>query len=500
MLKKMNKIFNNQLLLKFVNVWKLLLNFYNRIIINVKLNYSLVTLLVQFIINRIRITRHIKFLFLIPATQTYWYYDPLLIGVGFLSILFCLVILGFFIYRKYQISYISGPMELGSAFECGYEPFHTPRKIFDIQFITIAIMFMIFDVELLFLLPWCANWEDCGFLGWISVILFITILVLGYIIDILRNVLIWQNMSSFLTWQKVPITYLLGIGVPMVEVTTLELQAKVLYQQITVYDQIFCWIYIFLMLIYFGRNKIIFLSYIIFNTSYWKMPSISDIVFQKCNLFVCSIYYFFCLLFTAFGTAVLYSGLVGLFQTTRKLAAIEPFIFNQYAYVVVAFLVVWFFLRKISIKFIERIGLYIPRLTEDEILRESVFVSFYKMVESLFLGFGFFSLLLWGIYKVLTFGTEHYVGDIIVNGQVIDHIFLTDFAIFWNTYIVPLIELTSKKLFFYTILYSEIQLKLVKIYFVVIGFSSILTFNTIYKYYTTPYIETYKKKKLGIKK
>jgi NADH-quinone oxidoreductase subunit A len=79
-----------------------------------------------------------------------------------------------------------------SAYECGFDPFEDARLKFDIQFYIIAILFIIFDLELIFLLPWLMNLENLGFLGFILMIIFLILLIIGFIYEWIKKALIWH--------------------------------------------------------------------------------------------------------------------------------------------------------------------------------------------------------------------------------------------------------------------------------------------------------------------
>lgn len=67
-----------------------------------------------------------------------------------------------------------------SAYECGFEPFDDTRHTFDIKFCVIAILFIIFDVEVMFLIPWCTSFSKLDLLGFWSMIDFLVELGIGF--------------------------------------------------------------------------------------------------------------------------------------------------------------------------------------------------------------------------------------------------------------------------------------------------------------------------------
>ena len=78
-----------------------------------------------------------------------------------------------------------------STYECGYEPYDNSRHIFNIRFFLIAILFVIFDIEMLFLIPWCVSLSKLNLLGFWSVIDFIFELGVGFFYVWYMNSLDW---------------------------------------------------------------------------------------------------------------------------------------------------------------------------------------------------------------------------------------------------------------------------------------------------------------------
>jgi len=67
-----------------------------------------------------------------------------------------------------------------SAYECGFEPYEDARHTFDIKFCVIAILFIIFDIEIMFLIPWCGSISKLDLLGFWSMIDFLIELGIGF--------------------------------------------------------------------------------------------------------------------------------------------------------------------------------------------------------------------------------------------------------------------------------------------------------------------------------
>ena len=70
-----------------------------------------------------------------------------------------------------------------SSYECGFEPFEDSHKKFDVRFYVIAILFIIFDLEIAFLIPWAVRFKYIGTLSFWSMMFFIFILIIGFIYE-----------------------------------------------------------------------------------------------------------------------------------------------------------------------------------------------------------------------------------------------------------------------------------------------------------------------------
>ena len=79
-----------------------------------------------------------------------------------------------------------------SAYECGFEPFQDSRMEFDVRFYLVAILFIIFDLEIAFLFPWAIVIHEVGLIGLISMAIFLMILVVGFIYEWKKGALEWD--------------------------------------------------------------------------------------------------------------------------------------------------------------------------------------------------------------------------------------------------------------------------------------------------------------------
>ena len=79
-----------------------------------------------------------------------------------------------------------------SAYECGFEPFEDSRMEFDVRFYLVAILFIIFDLEIAFLFPWAVVLDHIGLEGYLAMAIFILILLVGFIYEWKKGALEWD--------------------------------------------------------------------------------------------------------------------------------------------------------------------------------------------------------------------------------------------------------------------------------------------------------------------
>ena len=79
-----------------------------------------------------------------------------------------------------------------SAYECGFEAFGDSRMEFDVRFYLVAILFIIFDLEIAFLFPWAISLGDLGPLGFWSMMVFLLVLTIGFIYEWKKGALDWD--------------------------------------------------------------------------------------------------------------------------------------------------------------------------------------------------------------------------------------------------------------------------------------------------------------------
>jgi NADH-quinone oxidoreductase subunit A len=92
--------------------------------------------------------------------------------------------------------FILGPRkandEKNSPYECGFEAFEDSRMKFDVRYYLVAILFIIFDLEIAFLFPWAIVVNEIGMFGFMAMMLFLGVLVVGFIYEWKKGALEWE--------------------------------------------------------------------------------------------------------------------------------------------------------------------------------------------------------------------------------------------------------------------------------------------------------------------
>ena len=97
-----------------------------------------------------------------------------------------------FIAINYAVSPKNPDPEKLSAYECGFSPFSDSRIKFDVRFYLVAILFIIFDLEIAFLFPWAVSLGNIGLLGFYSMMAFLFILTVGFVYEWKKGALEWE--------------------------------------------------------------------------------------------------------------------------------------------------------------------------------------------------------------------------------------------------------------------------------------------------------------------
>ena len=110
-------------------------------------------------------------------------------------ILFLIIALGLsiaFIILNLALSPNNPDPEKLSVYECGFEPFQDSRMEFDVRFYLVAILFIIFDLEIAFLFPWAISLGKIGLFGFVSMMIFLFILTIGFVYEWKKGALDWE--------------------------------------------------------------------------------------------------------------------------------------------------------------------------------------------------------------------------------------------------------------------------------------------------------------------
>ena len=114
-------------------------------------------------------------------------YLPILIFIGI-----AVAIAGIAVGASYVIVPQKPDVEKTSAYECGFDAFDDARHKFDVRFYLVAILFIIFDLEVAFLFPWAVTLGKIGAFGFWSMMVFLAILTIGFIYEWRKGALEWE--------------------------------------------------------------------------------------------------------------------------------------------------------------------------------------------------------------------------------------------------------------------------------------------------------------------
>ena len=114
-------------------------------------------------------------------------YLPILIFLGIATALALLIVASAFIVARQRPD-----SEKLSAYECGFDAFDDARGMFDVRFYLVAILFIIFDLEVAFLFPWAVALGEIGLIGFWSMIVFLGVLTIGFIYEWKKGALEWE--------------------------------------------------------------------------------------------------------------------------------------------------------------------------------------------------------------------------------------------------------------------------------------------------------------------
>jgi NADH-quinone oxidoreductase subunit A len=114
-------------------------------------------------------------------------YLPIILFVGV-----CIFIGGALLFVPFVVAYKNPDPEKLSAYECGFNAFDDARMKFDVRFYLVAILFIIFDLEVAFLFPWAVSFGGLGWFGYTSMMIFLGVLTIGFIYEWKKGALEWD--------------------------------------------------------------------------------------------------------------------------------------------------------------------------------------------------------------------------------------------------------------------------------------------------------------------
>lgn len=114
-------------------------------------------------------------------------YLPILMFLGI-----AVAISGIAILASYVVARQRPDSEKDSAYECGFEAFDDARSRFDVRYYLVAILFIIFDLEVAFLFPWAMVIQDISWFGFGSMMLFLGVLTIGFVYEWRQGALEWE--------------------------------------------------------------------------------------------------------------------------------------------------------------------------------------------------------------------------------------------------------------------------------------------------------------------
>ena len=114
-------------------------------------------------------------------------YMPLVIFIALSAI-----IAGALLVAPFLLAFKAPDPEKLSAYECGFNPFNDSRMKFDVRYYLVAILFILFDLEIAFLFPWAVVLKEIGLFGFVAMLVFLGILVVGFIYEWMKGALEWE--------------------------------------------------------------------------------------------------------------------------------------------------------------------------------------------------------------------------------------------------------------------------------------------------------------------
>lgn len=114
-------------------------------------------------------------------------YFPILIFIVLIFTLgICIIALPFILVKRYYYK------AKNTEYECGFDAFDDLRNRFDVRFYLVAILFIIFDLEIAFLFPWAMTLKEVGWFSFVSMMIFLSVLTIGFIYELLKGAIDWE--------------------------------------------------------------------------------------------------------------------------------------------------------------------------------------------------------------------------------------------------------------------------------------------------------------------
>jgi NADH-quinone oxidoreductase subunit A len=114
-------------------------------------------------------------------------YLPLVVFIGIASVIGLALLIA-----PFMLAYSNPDPEKLSAYECGFDAFDDARMKFDVRFYLVAILFIIFDLEVAFLFPWAGAFGQLGATGFWSMMVFLAVLTIGFAYEWKKGALEWD--------------------------------------------------------------------------------------------------------------------------------------------------------------------------------------------------------------------------------------------------------------------------------------------------------------------
>lgn len=117
-------------------------------------------------------------------------------AIDYLPIVMMLIVAGGFVAGTMVVTHLLGPKKKSKikleTFECGIESVGNARTPFSIKYFLVAILFVLFDVEVIFMYPWAVNFKELGAIGFVEMLTFMGFLLVGFFYIIKKGALTWE--------------------------------------------------------------------------------------------------------------------------------------------------------------------------------------------------------------------------------------------------------------------------------------------------------------------